>query len=124
MLQLQRHMWSQTENKGGEKKCWNTMATLPFKNLPDLMTIEIVHLVATFPMTSGISRVWSPCEIVGRHKLNVTKHCKIPFGAYCVVHDEPNMTNSMEPRTHEKRSFGPMGNMQKPYLFFCSKETH
>ena len=54
-------------------------------------------------------------------KVNAAKHCKPAFGSHCEVYDEPNMTNSMEGRTHEAISLGPTGNMHESYKFFCIK---
>jgi hypothetical protein len=58
--------------------------TLPFKKMPRLMLIELVYHVVlwlnAFPENSGVSETLSPREIVHRHKLDFTKHCKSPFG--------------------------------------------
>ena len=66
----------------------------------------------SFPVKSSISEKWSPREIVLRHRLDVKLHCKILFGAYCEVHVDPDITNTMEPRTRWAICLGPMGNMQ------------
>jgi hypothetical protein len=58
-----------------------------------------------------------PQKIVSRHKLDVKMHCKVPFGAYCEVHVDPDITNIMEPRTKWGICFGPTGNMQGSYKF-------
>ena len=44
-------------------------------------------------------------------------HCKVPFGAYCEVHVDPDITNTMEPRTEWGIFLGPTGNMQGSYKF-------
>jgi hypothetical protein len=54
---------------------------------------------------------------VSRHKLNAKMHCKVPFGAYCEVHVNPDITNMMEPRTRWGICLGPTGNMQGSYKF-------
>jgi hypothetical protein len=71
----------------------------------------------SFPVKSGISEKWSPREIVSRHKLDAKIHCKVPFGAYCEVHVDPDITNIMEPRTKWGICLGPTGNMQGSYKF-------
>ena len=58
-----------------------------------------------------------PQKIVSRHKLDVKMHCKVPFGAYCEVHVDPDITNIMEPRTKWGICLGPTGNMQGSYKF-------
>jgi hypothetical protein len=48
---------------------------------------------------SGVSEKWSPRELISRYKLDAKLHCKTPFGAYGEVHTDPDITNTMEPRT-------------------------
>ena len=38
---------------------------------------------------------WSPRELIFCHKLDIIKHCRVPFGAYCEVHKEPQPSNSV-----------------------------
>ena len=68
------------------------MNTLLFKKTPRLMPIELVyHMVLwlnAFPAKSGVCDTLSPDEIVYWHKLDFAKHCKLPFGTYCEVHDD------------------------------------
>ncbi len=71
----------------------------------------------SFPVKSGISEKWSPREIASRHRLDANLHCKVPFGAYCEVHVDPDITNTMEPRTGWAICLGPTGNMQGSYKF-------
>ena len=71
----------------------------------------------SFLVKSGISEKWSTREIVLRHKLDVKLHCNVPFGAYCEVHVDPDITNTMELRTRRGICLGPMGNMQGSYKF-------
>ena len=54
---------------------------------------------------------------MSRHKLDAKMHCKVPFGAYCEVHVDPDITNTMEPRTKWGICLGPTGNMQGSYKF-------
>ena len=60
-----------------------TINMLPYLTLPKLMTIELMHFCVMwmnlFP------------------KLDAKHHCKAPFGAYCEVHVDPDITNTMEP---------------------------
>ena len=62
-------------------------------------------------MKSGVSEKWSPRELISRYKLDAKLHCKTPFGAYCEVHTDPDITNTMEPRTKWGICLGPTGNM-------------
>ena len=79
------------------------MATLPYLTLPKIMIIELMHFCVlwlnSFPVKSGVSEKWSPRELISRHQLDAKLHCKTPFGAYCKMHTDPDITNTMEPRT-------------------------
>jgi hypothetical protein len=100
--------------------------TLPFKKMTQIMLIELIYHVVlwlnAFPTKSGVSETLLPCEIVMRHKLNFTKHCKAQFGSYCEAHDEPVPTNTMVTRSTPATVLGPTGNLQGTYKFF-SLET-
>ncbi len=80
-----------------------TTSILPYNVLPKIMIIELMHFCVmwmnSFPVKPGISEKWSPREIVLRHRLDAKLHCKVPLGAYCEVHVDPDITNTMEPRT-------------------------
>ncbi len=54
---------------------------------------------------------------MSRHKLDAKMHCKVPFGAYCEVHVNPDITNMMEPRTRWGICLEPTGSMQGSYTF-------
>jgi hypothetical protein len=45
-----------------------TFNTLPYKRLPKLMVVELLHFCVmrmnAFPVKSGISKKWSPWELV------------------------------------------------------------
>ena len=98
-----------------------TMSILPYKLLPKLMIIELMHFCVmwmnSFLVNSCISEKWSPREKVLRHKLDMKLHCKVPFGAYCEVHVNPDIMNTMEPRTKQGICLGPTENMQGSYTF-------
>ncbi len=98
-----------------------TTSILPYNILPKLMIIGLMHFcimwMNSFPVKSGISKKWSPREIVSRHKHDAKLHCKVPFGAYCEVHVNPDITNAMEPRTRWAICLRPTGNMQGSYKF-------
>jgi hypothetical protein len=89
--------------------------------LPKLMIIKLMHFcimwMNLFPVKSGISEKWSPREILSRHKLNAKLHFKVPFGAYCEFHVDPDIMNTMEPKTKQAINLGPTGNIQGSYKF-------
>jgi hypothetical protein len=94
---------------------------LPYEMMPKLMIIELMHFCVmwmnSFPVKSRVSEKWSPRELVSRHKLDAKLHCKAPFGSYCKVHVDPDITNTMEPRTKWAICIGPTGNRQGSYKF-------
>ena len=104
-----------------KERARGTINTLPYLQLPRLMVIELMHFCVmwmnSFPVKSGISEKWSPRELISRHKLDAKLHCKAPFGAYCEVHTDSDITNTMEPRTKWAICLGPTGNMQGSYKF-------
>ncbi len=109
------------------KKCdRGILNTLPFKKMPQIMLVELIYHVVlwlnAFPKKSGVLETLSLQEIVMRHKLDFTKHCRALFGSYCETHDEPVPTNMMVTRLTPAIVLGPMGNLQGTYKFF-SLET-
>jgi hypothetical protein len=106
-----------------KERARGTLNTLPFAKLPKLIIIELLWFITmwlnSFPVKNGLSRIFSPREILVCHRLNAKLHCCVPFGAYCEVHDEPSPSNSMQRRTHGAIHLGPSGNLQGNYHFFC-----
>ena len=55
-----------------KERARSTMGILPYKLLPKLVIVELLHFCVmwmnSFPVKSGISEKWSPREIVSRHK--------------------------------------------------------
>ncbi len=96
-----------------------TINTLSYETMPKLMVIELMHFCVmwmnSFPVKSGVSKKWSPRELVSRHKLDAKLHCKAPFGSYCEVHVDPDIMNTMEPRTKQAICLGMTGNRQGSY---------
>jgi hypothetical protein len=107
--------------QGIKERVRGTMNTLPYSHLPKLIIIELMHFCVMwmneFPVKLGISKKWSPRELISHHKLDAKLHCKTPFGAYCEVHTDLDITNTMEPRTKWGICFGPTRNMQGSYKF-------
>ena len=50
-------------------------------------------------------------------KLDYSKHCRLLFGSYVQVHDEPSPTNSPTARSIGAITLGPTGNIQGGYKF-------
>jgi hypothetical protein len=104
-----------------KERARGTINTLPYKKLPKLMVIELLHFCVmwmnSFQIRSGISDKWGPHGLVSRHKLDAKVHCMAPFRSYCEVHVNPEITNAMDPRTKWAIYLGPTGNLQGRYEF-------
>ncbi len=97
------------------------ISTLLYETMLKLMVIELMHFCViwmnSFPVKFGVSEKWSPKELVSGHKLDAKLHCKAPFGSYCKVHADPDITNTMEPRTKWAICLGQTGKRQGSYKF-------
>jgi hypothetical protein len=104
-----------------KERARGTISILPYEMLPKLVINKLLHFCVMwmnpFPVKSGVSEKYSPGELVSRHKLDAKLHCRIPFGAFCEVHANPDITNTMEPRTRWGICLGPTGNLQGSYKF-------
>jgi hypothetical protein len=96
-------------------------STLPFKIIPGRMIIEmlanVVLWINEFPPSSGVSASYSPRTIMTGTALDFNKHCQIPFGAYVEVHEDRNITNTIDERTQPAICLGPTANFQGSYTF-------
>jgi hypothetical protein len=72
-----------------------------------------------FPPSSGVSASYSPRTIITGTSLYLSKHCKLPFGAYSEVHEEHPQTNTMAQRTRGVICSGPTGNFLGSYKMMC-----
>ena len=97
-------------------------ANLPFPSFTRRMKIELamngVMLLTAFLPKSGLSKIYSQYTIMTGKTLDWKKSCKIHFRAYSRVHDNRNVTNTLEERTQGEICLGPTGNLQGTYNFF------
>jgi hypothetical protein len=98
-------------------------STLPFKNVPSRMIIELIHFVVlwinTSPPSRGVSNTHSPKTIMTGTTLDYNKHCRLPFGAYVETHEENDPTNTMVEITRGAICLGPTTNFQGSYNFYA-----
>mmetsp|Transcript_11190 Transcript_11190/g.23599 ORF Transcript_11190/g.23599 Transcript_11190/m.23599 type:complete len:168 (+) Transcript_11190:1091-1594(+) len=83
------------------------------------MMYHVMMWLNGFPARNGVSAKFSPREIVTQVRLDYNKHCRVPFGTYCEVHEHPNPLNTMTARTKPTIALGPTGNAQGTHKFFC-----
>ena len=81
----------------------STFHRLPYKALPikvmKVLVMEAAKKPNFFPNKHGISKHFSPRQIVHRETLDYEKHCRYYLGQCAQAHDEPNPLNSQQPRT-------------------------
>jgi len=81
-----------------KERCRTGKASLPYEVFPNIMIRSLVTYVTMILNVhidkNGISQEFSPCELVLRWQLDWGKHCRAPFGAYCVAYDDPSATNT------------------------------
>ena len=61
--------------------------------------------------------IYPPRKIITGTKIDFKKHCRLDFGEYVEVHDEPTPINGMNSRTIPCDVLGPTGNLQCTYNF-------
>jgi hypothetical protein len=102
-----------------------TVNDLPFKRYPIMMKRDIVKKetawINMFPHRDGVSARMSPRTIVTGLEVDFATSCKVPFGAYCEVHDEPKISNTETSRTTPAIALIPTGNAQGGYFFMSLK---
>ncbi len=78
IAEIERWIWVIKERVRG------IFCTLPYKNLPPLMLIQLLHFVVmwlnNFPLATSISTQFSPRVLIIHHPLDYKKHCNAPFG--------------------------------------------
>jgi hypothetical protein len=98
-------------------------STLPFNAIPKRMIVELVTFgvlwLNAFPPSRGVSKTYSPRNIMTGTTLDYSKHCKLPFGAYVETHEENNPTNNMKEQTRAAIFLGRTTNFQGNYKFLC-----
>ena len=70
-----------------------------------------------FPRTSGLSSIYGPRVFMQQHYPDYKSMCRLEFGAYCKVHDDPSPSNTMTSRTTSAIALYPANNQQGGYYF-------
>jgi len=97
--------------------------TLPYSDLPKKIRVALIkYVIFWLNNTLKENQSLTPREmILGEQILDCKNICKIPFGSYVQVHEDRQVTNTMESRTTGAICLGP-SNMNGGYNFF-SLET-
>ena len=93
-----------------------TPSEFPLQFIPTKVLIYTVYngclWLNTFPLRSGITRGFSPRELVTGLTVNFTKHCTVDVGAYVEASTNAIITNGDNDRTHACITLGPSWNIQ------------
>ena len=91
-------------------------AKLTFHSFSICITIDlakhVVMFLKAFPPKSGVSNTYSPYTTMIGKTVDWSKSFKLHFRAYEQVHEDRNVTNTLEGRTHIEICLGPTGNLQ------------
>ena len=83
--------------------CRTTSNALIFERFPPLMIKSLVeyhvHNRNLFPAANGVSTALGPATIMTGLPIPSFSDFPLAFGDYAQVHDHPNVTNNLEPRT-------------------------
>ena len=96
---------------------------LPFPIFIRRMIIElykhVVMFLNAFLPKIVLSKTYSPRTIITGKALDWKKICRLHFQSYTQVHEDSNLTNTLEERTQGAICLGTRGNLQGTYNFFA-----
>lgn len=99
-----------------KERCRATLHGNPYNLLPRVLIKSVVQECTRqlnfFPAKGGCSAYYSPREIMHEIKLDYTTQCMIPQLSYVLAHDEPNPTNTTDPRALDCIYMRPISNAQ------------
>ena len=108
VLEMERQIRTIKDSMRGSR------ASLPFNILPTLMAFACckyhVYWLDMFPSENSLSRVYGPRVFLEQHYPNYKSMCRLEFGAYCEVHNDPNPSNTMKERTTSAIALYPANN--------------
>ena len=92
---------------------------LPYKALPikvmKVLVMDSARKPNFFPNKYGISKYFSPRQLLHRLSLDYDKHCKYYLGQYVQAHDEPEPRNSQQARTIDALYLRPVAGGHEVY---------
>ena len=110
---------SERNNRTIKERVRSTFHRLPYKALPIAMmrvlVVESARKLNFFPNKNGISKYFSPRQIVHRVVLDYDTNCKYAFGSYVQAHNEPDPTNTQAPRSIDAIYMRPIPNGHEVY---------
>jgi len=121
MSQQNKNMYPRLrQNRVIKERARAIIQTLPYKDIPRKIRIGLIqYVVFWLNCIPKSGQEHSPRDLVfGEQKINYETTCRLPFGAYAQVHDDLDVTNTMQSRTTGAISLGATGNVQGTYRFF------
>jgi len=111
------------QNRVIKERARAIIQTMPYAGIPRKIRIALIQYVVYWLNNIPKSgQEHSPRDLIlGEQKLDYEAICRIPFGAYVQVHDDPTITNTMQSRTTGAISLGATGNAQGTHRFFSLK---
>ena len=108
---IERHIRTQKDRSR------SVLSELPYKDfMPDPFVIRLMYFVAfwlnAFSNENGVSKLYSPREIVTGLAVDFKAHCRALFGSYVEASEDADITNGMQGRTVPCICLGPSGNVQ------------
>ena len=85
------------------------------------LVVNCARQMNLFPSANGVSPIFSPLTLVTRIQLDTNLHCRVCFGAYCEVNNEPTPSNTEMPRTTPCLALGPHDLIHGSYWFLSLK---
>ena len=100
-------------------KMRGSRASLPYTIMPRIMTLACckyhVYWLNIFPRTNSLSSFYGPRVFMQQHFPNYKTMCRLEFGSYCEVHDDPKPSNTMTSRTTSAIALYSANNQQGGY---------
>jgi hypothetical protein len=108
------------QNRVIKERARAIMQTLPYRHVPKKIRIALIQYV-TFWLNKipKVGQQFSPRDIIcGEQKIDYKRICQLPFGAYVQVHDNLEITNTMQTRTTGAINLGMTGSIQGTHRFY------
>lgn len=109
------------QNQVIKERAQGIVQTLPYSKIPKKIRVALIqYVVFWLNNIPKEDQIQSPREIVmGEQVLDYKTVCKLPFGSYVQVHEDQQITNTMEPITTGAITLGP-SYLNGGYKFFSS----
>jgi hypothetical protein len=108
------------QNRVIKERARSIIQTLPYRHVPKKIRIGLIQY-ATFWLNNipKTDQQHSPRDLIfGEQKLDYNVLCQLPFGAYVLVHDDLEVTNTVQSRITGAINLGVTGNIQGTHRFF------